>query len=194
MEDNTGKSIFDYADWAKVSPEIRDAIKSCQPEMYPKTNLYFYGDTGTGKTYTAIALGKHFKKYHFTTLGDIVREMRALKSAAGEKQYIDDLVNTRHLIIDDLGGEKITDFAYTVLFEILNKRLERNPVAMIITTNMYLNELAELTDKRATSRIAELCHIIQFTGPDLRMEKARKRQDILPGIPVEPDYTGNAGD
>lgn len=66
------------------------------------------------------------------------------------------------LIIDDLGAENTTEFAKSVLFDIIDYRYDNNDkFQTIITSNVSLNELSKVYSDRTTSRISGMCKVIQ---------------------------------
>jgi len=69
------------------------------------------------------------------------------------------------LMIDDFGTEKLTDFVYQCIYEVLNKRYEQM-LPTIITSNKNLQDL----DERIASRISEACDVIALSGGDLRLK------------------------
>lgn len=142
-----------------------------QCKGYPKYGLYIYGGIGVGKTYTSIAIGKHFGNFLYKKVSDIVRDVRACKTALDEYEYINKIVNQRHLIIDDIGVEKLTEFSYSIVYEVLDKRTLYNPEALIINSNLTISELAKVYDDRIASRIAGICKLVKIEGKDRRINK-----------------------
>ena len=67
------------------------------------------------------------------------------------------------LIIDDIGVEKVTDWAFQSVNGLVNNRYEYfRPT--IITANLSLDELEKVYGSRLASRICESCRIKHFTG------------------------------
>ncbi len=158
--------------------EMLDTKIRAQIKGFPKNpkNLYFYGKTGTGKTFTAFAIGNHFKhitnnKVNFYKVNDIIREVRGCGDVIDEVKTINKFVNMPYLIIDDFGVEKLTEFAYNIIYEILDKRIIYNPEKLIITSNLSISDILKDYGDRFASRIMGLCKIIKFDGKDLRLSK-----------------------
>jgi DNA replication protein DnaC len=146
----------------------KKAIADC--EGYPQQGLFLYGPTGCGKTHLATALvrkqpfGRVFKPT------DILRQMRGCESAREEDALIKGLA-TGPLVIDDLGVEKITEFAATTLYEIFDRRWMADCGGLIVTSNCGLNGLAaKIGDDRIISRIAGMCKVVKIEGRDGRLK------------------------
>jgi len=149
----------------------KDILYKCK--NYPKKGLYIYGKIGVGKTYLAIAIARHVSKnkFKFVNVKDILREFRMCESALNEFNLMNDYTYKRHLVIDDLGVEKLTDYAYSIIYELIDKRTLYNPEAFIITSNLSPVLLKDKLDTRITSRIMEMCDIIELLGKDRRINK-----------------------
>jgi DNA replication protein DnaC len=84
----------------------------------------------------------------------------------GTSQYFDcDL-----LILDDLGTEIINQFTATVLYNVINTRLNRKK-STIINTNFTSDELQQKYASRITSRLLGEYRQLPFVGRDVRMAK-----------------------
>jgi len=110
------------------------------------------------------------KNIIFTTMPDLLAEIRRSFDGQGphENEIIETYSTCDYLIIDDLGAEKITEFARGVLFQIINHRYNYCKATMI-TSNLSLGEIAERFDDRIASRIASMCKIIKLDDKDYRM-------------------------
>ncbi len=114
-------TIFEKADIKNVDEKVRQKAKEIG---YPKRGLYICGEIGTGKTYLAIAIAKHCSRGNFLFLKvqDLIRKIRMCETAIEEDRTIWEIVKQRHLIIDDLGTEKTTDFSASLIYEVVDKR------------------------------------------------------------------------
>ena len=74
------------------------------------------------------------------------------------------------LIIDDLGTELSNSFTVSQLFLCLNERILRKK-STIISTNLGLNQLAEIYSERTFSRISSNYTMIKLFGDDIRIKK-----------------------
>lgn len=159
--------------------EIRDDLEQeYVPDFAPDSpNLYFYGPTGTGKTFllnaivkgvldrghqvfyqTAPELLEFLATYSFT-----YQNARTLEDAARR----DFAYNCSLLVLDDLGAEYTTEKTTAELFELLNARIVgQRPT--IISSNLELTELENRYNARIASRIAGEYVPFHLYGPDLR--------------------------
>jgi len=142
------------------------AIALCQP--YPSENLYLWGKAGTGKTHLATALVRNHRGIVIKPQ-DIFRDARG-QTGEGEKRVIESYIKPDHLVIDDLGVDKQTQFSFSILYEIIDGRYMWDKKGLIITSNLSLSELStRLDDDRITSRLTEMCRVIELTGSDKRL-------------------------
>ena len=111
-------------------------------------NLFFYGDTGVGKTFLA---GSAFS--------------RGSDAPDDEPIFDCDL-----LIIDDLGTELTNSFVSSQLFLCINERIMRKK-STIISTNLKLEDFSATYSERTFSRIASNYQMTKLVGKDIRIQK-----------------------
>lgn len=139
-------------------------------------NLYFYGDTGTGKTFLSNCIAKElldkghsviyftaFQLFDILSKGIFDKDNKAI--AAHQNIFDCDL-----LIIDDLGTELANSFTISQLFLCLNERILRKK-STIISTNLNMGQIADIYSERVLSRISSCYTIIKLFGDDIRMKK-----------------------
>jgi DNA replication protein DnaC len=145
-------------------------------------NLYFFGKSGTGKTFMAAAIANELMRngvpvlyLSAPTLFNIMTEHRMVSLRADE--YRDTLYRQiftcKLLIIDDLGTEAMTDSRYSEFISLLNERLVPGMYSTIISTNMEIRKLQNIYDEPILSRIAGYFRIIYFYGDDLRLRREK---------------------
>lgn len=141
--------------------------------------LIFTGTVGTGKTHLSAAIAwmllNEGSSVVYGTVATLLAKLRSTYNddKVDERQVFDKFVNCDLLIIDDLGKEKVTEWADQVMFEIINTRYERNK-SLVITTNMRLSALQakyENTGAALVSRILEMCQGVQMDGIDWRKQR-----------------------
>ncbi len=145
-------------------------------------NVMLLGGTGLGKTHLSTAVAKEiidkgFDVYYTGAVQMIsdFEYQRFGNSVAGEEvcdtsRYFDcDL-----LIIDDLGVEVFNQFTGSVLYHIINTRLNRRQ-ATIINTNLTQLEFKKRYWDRITSRIFGEYNVMPFVGIDVRSQKLGKK-------------------
>lgn len=138
-------------------------------------NLYFYGQTGTGKTFLANCIGKElmdrgkFVVYKSAfELMEFLADSKFRRDEANENLAAKAFFNCDLLIIDDLGTEFVNEFTRTALFNVLNSRLNHKR-KMIISTNLSLLDVKRIYTERISSRINEHFLRLRFFGDDLRV-------------------------
>lgn len=159
----------------KIIPFIMDYIKNFSSI---NTNLLFYGNSGTGKTFLSNCIAKDLLDRGFLvvyrTADDLIQELKQIKFE-NNSTLEDLLLNCDLLILDDLGTEQITDFTSTELFNLLNKKLLINK-KMLISSNYSLEKLSRTYSERITSRLFGNFNLFKFYGEDIRVKINFSRQ------------------
>lgn len=139
-------------------------------------NLFFYGDTGIGKTFLSNCIAKELLNrsksvIYFSAfqLFDIFAKNTFEKNSEFQEmnQYIFDC---DLLIIDDLGTELTNSFISTQLFLCVNERILRKK-STIISTNLSIDTLVDNYSERIFSRISSNYTMLKLFGDDIRIKK-----------------------
>ena len=142
------------------------------------TNLLFYGNSGTGKTFLSWCIAKELLDKGFLvvykTSDDLLRALKDIKFN-NDTDLENLLINCDLLIIDDLGSEQITDFSSTELFTLINKKILKNK-KMLISTNLTLPLISKRYSERISSRIIGEFKLFKFFAEDIRIQLNLKRQ------------------
>lgn len=153
-------------------------------EMYEKNQgILFYGNVGTGKSYTAAAIANELlnklQPVIMTSFIKLLQDMGSFDKDDGE--YIGRLNRAKLLIIDDLGAERGTDFALEKVYNIVDSRY-RSGKPVIFTTNLELSQMKACEDiryNRIYDRIYEMCYPVKVEGLSWRKREAAARfQDM----------------
>ena len=147
-------------------------------------NLFFYGDTGVGKTFLTNCIAKElidqsFSVIYFTSyeLFDTLARGKFEKDNTSE-MITEQILNCDLLIIDDLGAELTNSFSASQLFLCLNERLLHRK-STIISTNLSLESVVDLYSERTFSRITGNFTLLRLTGDDIRIKKKlMNREDV----------------
>ena len=139
-------------------------------------NLLFTGNTGLGKTFISHCIANELLKHNKTVLYQTAPIMldTIIDCKMGKNSNFDILhhiLTVDLLVIDDLGTEKISNWALEKLFTVLNSRLlsQNNHITKtIISTNLSINNLAQMYGERIVSRLIGNYNICAFFGEDLR--------------------------
>lgn len=162
---------------------IEDILKYITGEYLPNfknsnTNLLFYGNSGTGKTFLSWCIAKELLDKGFLvvykTSDDLLRALKDIKFN-NDTDLENLLINCDLLIIDDLGSEQITDFSSTELFTLINKKILKNK-KMLISTNLSLPLISKRYSERISSRIIGEFKLFKFFAEDIRIQLNLKRQ------------------
>jgi DNA replication protein DnaC len=145
-------------------------------------NLVLFGGTGLGKTHlsSAVARGVIERGYNVfyvsavSMLSDFERE-RFGNSAGGETgENTDRYFSCDLLIIDDLGTEVHNQFTTSVLYNLINTRLNKRQ-STVINTNLTQDEFRKHYWDRITSRVLGEYTVLPFLGTDIRAQKLLKK-------------------
>ena len=162
---------------------IEDILEYITGEYLPtfknsNTNLLFYGNSGTGKTFLSWCIAKELLDRGFLvvykTADDLLRALRDIKFN-NDADLENLLINCDLLIIDDLGSEQITDFSSSELFTLINKKILKNK-KMLISTNLTLPLISKRYSERISSRIIGDFKLFKFFAEDIRIQLNLKRQ------------------
>lgn len=162
---------------------IEDILEYITGEYLPNfrnsnTNLLFYGNSGTGKTFLSWCIAKELLDKGFLvvykTSDDLLRALKDIKFN-NDSDLENLLINCDLLIIDDLGSEQITDFSSTELFTLINKKILKNK-KMLISTNLSLPLISKRYSERISSRIIGEFKLFKFFAEDIRIQLNLKRQ------------------
>lgn len=155
-----------YQDFTLDNFRDKKAAEACA--VYPKQSLYLFGPTGCGKTHLGTALLRTYGGIVLKPM-EMLRRLRACESADNESALLDDY-GAAPLLIDDLGVEKLTEYALQVIYEVIDRRWMSAAGGLIITSNLDLDALSQkLGDDRIASRIAGMCRVVRLTGEDWRL-------------------------
>ena len=153
--------------------------------------LLFYGSVGSGKTYLACSIANSLiEQYQISVkirnFAQIINELQKSSFDFDKNAYIESLVNTSVLILDDLGIERDTSYAKEQVYNIVNSRyLKQKPT--IFTTNLSYDTIQNCKDsveyQRIYSRIIEMCIPVMVVGEDFRTfiqrDKLTRNKDRL---------------
>lgn len=155
----------------KTSPDNVMALETCRAFDPSKASLYLWGPAGSGKTHLSGAIVRGVPGGEMIKATALVRWFR-LRDPREEEREIERLANVPVFVVDDLGVQKDSEHALTVLYEILDRRDMNLRHGLVITSNLPLDMLAKkMGDDRITSRIAGMCRIVKVGGNDHRVTK-----------------------
>jgi DNA replication protein DnaC len=167
----------------RVMRSIYAKMKRYAQEFDEKTseNLVLFGATGLGKTHLSSALAgcvieKGYDVFYVSAISLVSDfESRRFGNSTGSEtgSRVERYTECDLLILDDLGAEITNQFTTSVLYDIINRRLnEYRPT--IINTNLTREDFRNRYWDRITSRVFGEYTILPFEGRDVRALKKKK--------------------
>ena len=159
--------------------------------------LLLHGKAGNGKTYLSFAIANELYKMGKAVMAiSVSRILSAIRDSydkhgeMGETEIFNTISDASLLILDDIGVEYKTHWAYEKLYAIIDTRYRVNKPT-IITTNFDIASLREnlaLVDARAGvrdpserifNRITEMCAFHEVKGQSWRIQKGEQNKAAL---------------
>lgn len=133
--------------------------------------LFLHGTTGSGKTYTLHAIRNQIQGggMHVENFVELLEELKdRMAENKPIKSVLDSLLEKDYVFIDDIGAEKDSEWVQDRLYVIINRIYvgERTP---FLATNLSLEEFTSRYSERITSRIMEMCEVIEMPNVDRRL-------------------------
>ena len=148
-----------------------------------KENLLALGNSGTGKTHIALALGlaacQKGYRVRFTTAASLVHELIEAKDEKRLMRYQKQMATHELLIVDELGFVPLSKTGAELLFEVFSQRYERT--STMVTSNLPFSEWTEtLGSERLTGalldRLTHHVHILEMNGESYRLNESKARK------------------
>ena len=151
-----------------------------------RENIIALGNSGTGKTHVALALGlaacqKGFS-VGFTTAAGLVSQLLEARDERRLLKLQRDLASVKLLIIDELGYVPLSPSGAELLFETFSQRYERG--STIVTSNLSFEDWTSvLGSERLTGALLDrLTHhvsILSMNGDSYRLMQSAGRHRVL---------------
>ena len=160
-----------------------DLLKSFADSFGAETyqNFLFIGDTGLGKTHLSTSIAKRiidrgYDVLYVTAVGMIGDyEVKRFGDGQGAGHDLSRYADADLLIIDDLGTEVTNQFTSSVIYDVINNRINKRKCT-IVNTNLTVNKLKEVYSNRIFSRLLGEYRAIRFAGIDIRSQKILKHK------------------
>lgn len=172
---------FDFA----AQPSINEALlrELLRGEyITKKENILLVGNSGTGKTHLATALGfaacSQGKRVRFFSTTGLVTLLLEQRENKGLQRLQKQLERLDTLVLDELGYVPFSKPGAELLFDVVSRAYERT--SLIVTTNLPFEQWIEvLGSERLTGalldRLTHRVHIIEANGQSYRLQDAKRR-------------------
>ena len=148
-----------------------------------KENILLLGNSGTGKTHIALALGlaacQRGHRVRFTTASALVSELIEARDERHLQRFQKLLASYELLIVDELGFVPLSKTGAELLFETLSQRYER--VSTLVTSNLPFEEWTEVLGSEGLTgalldRLTHHVHILEMNGDSYRLKQSRRKR------------------
>jgi len=156
----------------KIISDLKDVDSSFTDSIFLTSDR-----SGTGKTHLAVSIMRNlmnqgFLSVRFISSPYLFLEIKNSFNSEGtetEKSIMEKFCKIPFLIIDDIGVERVTEWALQVWYMIIDRRYSEM-MPTIYTSNLSVGDLAAKLDKRIASRIGGGA-VYTLDGPDYRIKK-----------------------
>jgi DNA replication protein DnaC len=148
-----------------------------------RENVLLLGNSGTGKTHVALALGlaacQRGHRVRFTTTAALVHELMEARDEKRLLRFQKQLASYELLIVDELGFVPLSKTGAELLFEVFSQRYERS--STLVTSNLPFQEWTEiLGSERLTGalldRLTHHVHILEMNGESYRLKQSKHKR------------------
>ena len=175
---------FDFQAQPSLNKVLVAELMRCQ-YIEDRETVILIGNSGTGKTHLATALGMEAcgrgKRVRFCKVTELViqlmeaREERQLGRMKGQLAKLD------LLILDELGYVPTSKLGAELLFDVISTAYERT--SLIVTTNLPFENWTEVLGSErlvgaTLDRLTHRCHILEANGESYRLQDARRRRGL----------------
>ncbi len=161
----------------KMEENLRYCIEYAKNFSENSPSLFFYGGVGTGKTFLSGCIARELLgkgvNVAFDSLQNYLRDIENEYFGRAEGATLETLLGADLVILDDLGSEFKSNFYSSVIYNIINSRLNEGKPT-IVSSNLSFEDFSKSYDPRIISRVNGMFKTIRFIGDDIRQIKRRK--------------------
>src|SRR5580700_9267054 len=146
-------------------------------------NCCLVGNSGTGKTHLAIALGlaacRQGKRVRFFTAAALVNHLEEAQKQYQLERFLGQLERADLLICDELGYLSFSRVGAELLFQVFADRYERR--SLLVTSNLAFSEWSQIFQgERMTAalldRLTHRCQIFEMNSESFRFRESMKNK------------------
>jgi len=174
---------FDFLAIPSLNKTLMLELARCE-FLARKENLLLLGNSGTGKSHIALALGlaacQNGHRVRFITAAALVSELIEARDEKYLLRFQKQLTAYELLIVDELGYVPLSKTGAELLFEIFSQRYER--ASTLVTSNLPFDEWTEIFgSQRLTGalldRLTHHVHILEMNGDSYRLKQSRRKRN-----------------
>ena len=175
---------LDFKSQPSINKVLITELMKCE-YIDKKENLLLVGNSGTGKTHLATAMGIAAcalgKRVRFFRVTEIITQLMEAREERDLLRFRKQLSKLDLLILYELGYVPASKVGSELLFDVISTAYERQ--SLIVTTNLPFENWTEvLSSERLTGatldRLTHRCHIIEASGESYRLQDAKRRKRV----------------
>jgi DNA replication protein DnaC len=173
---------FDFATRPSINkPLVLELVRG--DYLDKRENILLVGNSGTGKTHLATALGiaacGQGKRVRFWRVTELITTMLEAKEERQLLRLRSYLAKLDLLILDELGYVPASKSGAELLFDVIATAYERQ--SLIVTSNLPFENWTEVLGSErltgaALDRLTHRCHILETRGESYRLQDAKRRR------------------
>jgi DNA replication protein DnaC len=173
---------FEFMALPSVNKALVLELARCE-FLLRRENVLLLGNSGTGKTHLALALGlaacQKGHRVRFTTAAAMVHELMEAKDEKRLLRFQKQMASYELLVVDELGFVPLSKSGAELLFEVFSQRYERG--STMVTSNLPFQEWTEvLGSERLTGalldRLTHHVHILEMNGESYRLKQSKRKR------------------
>jgi hypothetical protein len=150
------------------------------PDLLPEPweGGFLYGRAGVGKTRKAVARLLSVPRdsaifVDFMEYVDLAREIDLDRASDFSRRRWEAIFKRSHVVLDDLGARRPTDFAIDCAYRVIDRRWSRGQQTLV-TSNLSVEQVADQWDERIASRILGFGRAVKMDGIDWRVRLSER--------------------